>query len=178
MISFDVTALAGELIMGSEHGFSVKETLTVRMIEAAVDILNEPRRRDAVLDNLTDIMEMHYDLQTPDLTMERFADHIRVQMKNHGWDSRLKVKLSFKKFGNNFHRAIIEMDLDATFASNNDRRKKPRLKADVTELVSDNPSQESINEFLDRTDKRPVRKPPLLSDRFGRTVNDPSGRGW
>lgn len=178
MISFDVTALAGELIMGSDQLFSVKETLTVRMIEAAVDILNEPGRRDSILDSLSWVMEDSYALQTPDLTMERYVSHIAKQMKAHGWDERLKVKLVFKKLGNNYHRAIVEMDLDATISSNNDRRKKPRLKPDVAEIVSDNPSLESINEFFDRTDKRPSRKSPVLSDRLGRTVNDPTGRGW
>lgn len=181
MIAFNVNDLASMLVTGEKIDKSVREEIVVRMVEAAVDVVNDPRKRDSILGTLNDIMEDSYQLVTPDLTMVEYIQHIQKEQKKHGWDERLQIKMTSKRLGPHFHRITIEMDLDATFRINGDRRKTPRARQPIAEVVSDNPGSDEINELLDAislSQQPPKRRTPVLSDRYARTVNDPTGRGW
>lgn len=178
MISFDVQHLANSLLMETGDTYAVKEEIAIRMVEAAIDIINEPRKQDAILDPLNHIWETHYGLVTPDLVILAVVDDLQKQIRQHNWDTRLVVKPTFKKVSNTFHRATVQMDLDATLARQKTKpKKKAAVRAQVTATtVSDNPSAEDINEFLDVVERRSERRTPLLSDRHPKFIAEPFAR--
>jgi hypothetical protein len=162
-----------------EQPYSVKEAIAERIIEAAVEIINEPRRQDVILDNLSYIYESTYDMVTPDLVILDFVNEIRKRMTAYGWDSRLVLKVSFTKLSNTFNRATVNMDLDATLERSKPAKKVRKVKVEkAIDIVSDNPSPDTINEFLNTVECQSQRRTPLLSDRSPGFVIDPEGRGF
>jgi uncharacterized membrane protein YheB (UPF0754 family) len=163
--------------MEKDDAPAVRESIAVRMLEAVVEMINHPARQDKLLDQLGNVYEEHYDMLTPDLVMLKIRDQLQKETKRRSWDSRLKLKVSFKKISHGFHQAHIEMDLDATLKANV-KPKVTRVKREkVTgETISDNPSPEAINEFLETVERRSIRRTPRLSDRQPTAVREPFER--
>lgn len=179
MIGFDVRSLAINLVMEKyDEPYSVKEAIATRIIEAAVEIINEPKRQDVVLDNLNHIYESQYGMVTPDLVILDHVKNIQQQMKANGWDPRLVLKVSFKKLSNTYNFATIGMDLDATMKRNKQSKVKKVAVTKAIDIVSDNPSPDTINEFFNTVECQSQRRTPLLSDRSPGFVIDPQGRGF
>lgn len=180
MIVFDVRSTALNLVMEKhDEPYSVKEAIAERIIEAAVEIINEPNRQDVILDNLNHIYELQYGMVTPDLVILAKAKEIKQQMTRNGWDPRLVLKVSFNKLSNTFNRATIGMDLDATMLRNKPAKAKKQVKVQkAIDIVSDNPSPDTINEFFNTVECQSRRRTPLLSDRSPGFVIDPEGRGF
>jgi len=156
---------------------AVRESIAVRMLEAVVEMMNHPTRQDRLLDQLGNVYEEHYDMLTPDLVMLQLKESIEKEMKRRSWDPRLKVKIGFKKISHGFHQAHIEMDLDATLQANAKPKVTRTVKAKVTgHTISDNPSPEAINEFLETVERRSIRRTPRLSDRQPTAVREPFER--
>lgn len=178
MISFDVRSLAQGLTMGKEEPFSVRETIIIQMIEAAVAIVNQPHRLNEIVEPLEYAYEFEYEVPAPAGIISRFVAHIQSEMKKHGWDRRLIVKAEFKAIQKSFHRANIVMDLDATILAKGEAIQEAQDKPEVLDVVSDNPDAETINELLKAIDRESQRRTPLLSDRHAKCVRTPTNRNW
>jgi len=172
VISFDVKGLAKDLVMGTKLELAAREELVARMIEVAVEIVNEPHRKREILDPLIEIMLSSYDMIQPDQLMLRYAEHIKERSRELGWDSRLLVKLEFKKIGGNFHRALVNMDFEGTIRKFKPVARPRKQKEKIVDTVSDHPDQDTLNEYLNAVTTRPERRIPLLSDRLGTRIKD------
>jgi uncharacterized membrane protein YheB (UPF0754 family) len=156
---------------------AVRESIAVRMLEAVVEMMNHPTRQERLLDQLGNVYEEHYDMLTPDLVMLQLKERLEKEMKKRSWDPRLKVKVHFKKISHSFHQAHIEMDLDATLQANAKPKAVRNVRVKITgDTISDNPSPEAINEFLETVERRSIRRTPRLSDRQPTAVREPFER--
>jgi hypothetical protein len=170
--------LANSFVMEVDDIPAVRESIAVRMLEAAVEMINHPSRTDSILDQLGAVYEDHYEMLTPDLVIIKVKESLQKEMKRRSWDSRLKVQVKFKKVSHAFHQAYIEMDLDATLrdaAKPKPVRKITRAKL-TADTINDNPCQETLNEFLETVERRSIRRTPQLSDRQPTAVREPFER--
>jgi len=163
--------------MDKDDSPGVRESIAVRMLEAVVEMINHPRREEELLDHLGNVYEEHYDMLTPDLVMVELKQKLQKEMRRRSWDPRLKVKVDFKKISHGFHQAHIEMDLDATLRANAKPKVTRTVRSKVTgDTISENPSPEAINEFLETVERRSIRRTPQLSDRQPTAVREPFER--
>jgi hypothetical protein len=170
--------LANSFVMEVEDIPAVRESIAVRMLEAAVEIINYPSREDSILDQLGRVYEDHYEMLTPDLVIIKVKEALQKEMKRRSWDKRLHVQIRFNKVSHAFHQALIDMDLDATLRAAAKPKPVQRItRAKVTgDTINDNPSQEALNEFLETVERRSLRRTPQLSDRQPTVVREPFER--
>lgn len=179
MSAFDIKAMGRGFIFATEQHISFKETVALRMVETAVEIVNEPHRTEMLLNNMTEAYELEFGIDRVDDQIMGLVNMIRKDMLSKCWDPRTKVKIQERKLSNTYHRAIICMDLDATVKSVNAEARKharKRTSLPITDVVSDNPGAELINELDRVVSRQSKRRTPLLSDRSGKFVRDDKGR--
>ena len=181
MSVFDVKQMARDLIFLGDQHTSAKEVVAERLIEAAVEVINFPKATHSeMFEGLAEVYELEMGLPRVDETVMNLVKQIKADMARLGWDPRLKIKLESKKLSNTFHRITVQMDLDATVLAEAKSVRKVHTRArrpEITDVVSDNPNPELLNEF-DREFSRQLKpRTPLLSDRGGRFVVSDSNRG-
>lgn len=183
MSVFDIKQMAKDLMFLNEQHIGAKEVVAERLIEAAVEIVNFPKAtHSALFEGLAEIYELEMGLPRVDAVVMGIAERIRQDMASNGWDSRMKIKLESKKLSNTFHRITVRMDLDTTVLAEVKSVRRTHVKArrpEITDVVSDNPDAELLNEFDRELSRQLSPRSPLLSDRGGRFINtDKNGNGW
>ena len=179
MIVLDVRNLALNLVLGTDQPFSVKEAIASRIVEAAIEIVNDPTTTNRLLDHLVPIYEGEYRMVSADLVILDQVNLVRKNMRMRGWDNRLMVKGTTRTIGKALHHVRIEMDLDATLNLGADKlTRKPTRPAAMGELVSDNPSSDTINELNDAIDRESRRELTLYPTRSPMFVKDRPRAGW
>ena len=181
MSAFDIKAMGRGYIFATEQHPSFKETVAVRLVETAVEIINNTQQTDALLSNVTHAYEMTFGMDRVDDQVMGLVEMMRKDMSTKGWDPRTKIKLVERKLSNTYHRLVVVMDLEATVKSFNEGvRKQSRKRATpIADVVSDNPGAELINELDRLLCQQSQPRTPLLSDRGGRFVrDDQTGNRW
>jgi hypothetical protein len=183
MSVFDVKQMAKDLVFLNDQHISAKEVVAERLIEAAVEVVNFPKSRHLELfEGLAEVYELEMGLPCADGIVMELVERIKRDMAASGWDPRMKVKLESKKLSNTFHRITVRMDLDATVQAEVSAVRRTHTKArrpEITDVVSDNPGAELLNEFDRELSRQLKPRTPLLSDRGGRFINsDKNGRKW
>lgn len=182
MSVFDIKQIAKELAFPHDEHFSAKEVVAERFIETAVEMINQPWRETALLDIMTDAYEVGYGMIMVDAHILQFVETIKLGMKRNGWDPRMRIKLTRKKFGRNFYQMHVVMDLDATLQEAVEEDSAYRLSLieaeKINDVVSDHPDPDQLNEF-DRTVRREsTSRTPLLSDRDSLFVTGNTDGNW
>lgn len=182
MSIFDIKQIARELAFPHDEHFSAKEVVAERFIETAVDMINNPSRETALLDIMTEAYEVGYGMIMVDAHILQYVNTIKLDMKRKGWDPRVKIKLAGKKIGRNFYQMQVVMDLDTTLQEAVEDDSAYRLSLieaeKISEVVSDNPDADQLNEF-DRTIRgESASRTPLLSDRDSLFVTGDSLGNW
>jgi hypothetical protein len=180
---FDIKVMGNELFFPEEQHRSFRETVALRLVETAVDIINEPNLTEQLLLPMIDIYELEMGMNRVDDRVMGIVERIRQDMRNAGWDPRMKIRLEERKLSNTYHRAIVCMDLDATVKAvvQTTQQKKTRKvrETKIADVVSDNPGVELINELDRVVSRQSQRRTPLLSDRNAQFVrDDKDGNRW
>lgn len=174
MSVFDIKQMAKDLMFLEKQHVGAKEVVAERLIEAAVEVINFPKSSHMELfEGLAEVYELEMGLPRVDAIVMNLVTQIRNDMAAQGWDPRVKVKLSTKKLSNTFHRVTICMDLDATILAEVKSVRRTHVKArrpEITDVVSENPDSELLNEFDREFSRQSQRRTPLLSDRDSRFV--------
>jgi len=183
MSVFDIKAMAKGMLFPVEQHPSFAETVALRMVETAVEIINTPERTEELLNGMTDAYELEIGMSRVDDQIVGIVKSIRQQMHRQGWDPRMKIRLDERRLSNTYHHARVSMDLDATVRSSLDGIQKKSRKAQsntsIAEVVSDNPGAELINELDRELSRQSQHRTPLLSDRDSKFVrDDKNGNGW
>lgn len=178
MIIYDVRELARNLVMPNSAVQEVREHLVRTMLCGAVEIFNDPHREHTVIAELEESFENDYDVLGSDAMVTSMVKELHSQAKACGWDSRTKAKIEYRAIGKGVTQAMVVMDLDETLARMLDAGSiKPPLEH-VTDIVSDNPDMEVINELNRLHSNETERRTPLLSDRSPTFVQEPERAGW
>ena len=183
MSVFDVKQMARDLMFLDAQHAGAKEVVAERLIEAAVEVVNFPKStHSALFEGLAEVYELGMGLPRVDSIVMNIVERIRQDMNRNGWDPRMKIKLESKKLSSTFHRVTICMDLDATVLAEVKTVRRTHVKArrpEITDVVSDNPGSELLNEFDRELSRQLAPRTPLLSDRGGRFIeSDKNGNGW
>lgn len=169
MSVFDIKQMGRNLIFLKDQHASAKEVVAERLIEAAVEVINFPKSsHTALFEGLAEIYELEMGLPRVDETVMNLVEEIKSDMARLGWDPRVKIKLETKKLSNTFHRVTVQMDLDATILAEAKSVRRTHNKArrpEITDVVSDNPDAELLNEFDRELSRQLKHRTPLLSDR-------------
>lgn len=175
MSVFDIKQMARDLLCLKAHHPSAKEVMVERLIEAAVEVVNFPGSHHAELfEGLAEVYELDMGIPRVDAMVTDLADRIRADADSKGWDPRIKVMVRTKKLSNTFHRATICMDLDSTILAEAEHVHTIHAEArrpEITDVVSDNPGAELLDEFDREFSRQSEHRTPLLSDRDSRFVN-------
>jgi len=178
MISFDVKDLARNLMIPNMKEVSVREHLVCELIRGAVEIFNDPHLENDVIVQLEEVLENDYEVMgAADMVLNMVAE-MRQRAKGAGWDKRTIAQLEYKQIGKAFHHINIKMDLDETIArilAQNTIEPDPEH---VTDMVSDHPDMDAINELSKLHTRETTRRTPLLSDRLATCVRDDAKAGW
>ena len=176
MVICDVRDAALNLVMERDEPLDSKLVLVKRMIEAAVEIVNDPSKVDDEIDNLMDSYDGYYGITKPDEIILHYVDVMKKAIKAASWDTRLVVKVKFNEVGNGkaLCHADLFMDLDTTaeklgwVAAPEDEDSKEA----ITEIVSDNPSAEQLHALSRSVSREGKQRTPVLSDRSPRFVRE------
>lgn len=173
MIIFDVKDLARNFLMPTNEPQSVREYLALEVLRYSVELFNDPHRLHNLLGDAEEIFENDYDVMGVAEIIVRHWRHIQKVTRSYGWDVRTKAQLEFKRIGNGFHHARVVMDLEETMARMLDAAhlNHPQ-EAHVTDIVSDNPSSDVINELSTVRNGETRRRVPVLSDRHPTFVRE------
>lgn len=178
MISYDVGEMARNILMPSDTVQEVREQLVRQLVCAAVEIFNDPHRENSVIVELEDVLENDYEVVGAGKLVLGMVAEIRQRALTSGWDSRTKAKIEYKHLGRAFNRALVVMDLDETVARMLADGCLEPAKEHVTDIVSDHPDLETLNELNTLQVKQTRRGIPLLSDRAATFVREPETVGW
>ena len=183
MSVFDIKQMGKDLMFLNDQHASAKEVVAERLIEAAVEVVNFPQaQHSALFEGLAEVYELEMGLPRVDAIVMGIVTRIRQDMNQNGWDPRMKIKLESKKLSSTFHRITVKMDLDATVLAEVKTVRRTHVKArrpEITDVVSDNPGAELLNEFDRELSRQLKPRTPILSDRGGRFVEtDKNGNGW
>lgn len=182
MSIFDVKRMARELAFPHDEHLSAREVVAERFIETAVEMVNDPFREAALLDNMTDAYEIGYGMIMVDQHLFQLVDQIKTHMKRAGWDPRIRIKAVSKKVGRTFHQMSIQMDLDSTLQIALEEDSAWRLsleeKERINDVVSDNPDMDQINEFDRAVCRESASQPKVRPSRTSRFVTDDPDGGW
>lgn len=142
-------------------------------LEAAVNIYNDSKIRDQITGEIVKFGEVHYNIVMPDLVLDNYLEQIQTGIEQANWDKRVKARIEYTTFGKTVYLASIKMDLESTFKQLNWETQNDipehENKLDVSDIVEDNPSMETINELIDRDASRSesrVNIPPYRTSRF------------
>lgn len=179
MITFDVRELSRNFLMPGADTQEVREHLVRMLLCGAVEIFNDPHLEQATIGDIEEVLENDYEVLGSEAIIRDMLKGIRAQAKASGWDPRTKAKIEYKILGKTFNRATVVMDLDETVARIVTAA-QPTGDQDehVTDIVSDNPGMDVINELNQRSARETRRHTPLLSDRSPAFVQEPEVRGW
>lgn len=178
MISFDVKELARNMMFPNMKEVNVREHLVCELIRGAVEIFNDPHRENAVITELQEVLENDYEVMGSEETIFKMIGALHQAAKTAGWDPRTIAKLEYKEIGKAFHQVRVMMDLDETFARMLAKNTIQPDKEHVTDMVSDHPDMDSINELNTLHTRETLRRTPLLSDRLATFVREDEGAGW
>ncbi|MNM27099.1 hypothetical protein D3C81_375830 [compost metagenome] len=175
MIIFDVKELGRSFLMPFGEPQGVREHLALEVLRYSVDIFNDPHLMQNCLGDAEEVFEGDYDVMGVAELIVRHYRHILKITRSYGWDPRTKAKLEFKRFGKGFHQARVMMDLEETTARMlSEARLDLPAETHVTDIVSDNPSSDVINELSTVRNGETRRRVPVLSDRHPTFVRDDS----
>lgn len=175
MIIFDVKELARSFLMPSGEPQGVREHLALEVLRYSVGIFNDPHLLQHYLGDAEEVFEIDYDVMGVAEIIIRHYRHITKITRSYGWDPRTKAKLEFKRIGKGFHHARVVMDLEETTARMlNEAHLDRPVETHVTDIVSDNPSTDVINELSIVRNGETRRRVPVLSDRHPTFVRDDS----
>lgn len=174
MSAFDIKKMARELYVPNAVHVSAKEVIAERLIETAVEIINDPSRSGELLDSMTDYYELDMGMNRVDDSVMHLVSQIKQDNLRSGWDPRVKLKLETKKLSNTFHRVTVAMDLDATIEAMTTKKKQGRAKrvTKITDVIEDNPGADLLNEFDRELSSQSESQAKLLPNRSPRFVDD------
>lgn len=175
MIGFDITSLSATLLSTKPLEKGEQLVLIERMIETAVYAINNPFNHDSNIDRLVETLELEFGVINPAAQICEFREHIEREMAKHCWDPRLKIKMDIKRIGKVSCKAVISIDLEETVMS---FIETPEPKEVISEIISDHPTLEQLDELIPTRKKRPARSVKVLPDLKSRFVVDPEGRNW
>lgn len=178
MIIYDVKELARNLVMSNSEGPEVREHLVRTMLCGALEIFNDPHRENTVITELQDVLENDYEVLGSEEIVLSVVTELRNRAKTCGWDPRTKAKIDYRAIGKGVIQAMVVMDLDETLARILDSGAIESSLEHVTDIVSDHPDMEVLNELNRLHSNETERRTPLLSDRSPAFVQEPERPGW
>lgn len=181
MSAFDIKKMAQGLYVPNAVHVSAKEVIAERLIETAVEIINDPSRSGELLDSMTDYYELDMGMNRVDDSVMQLVTQIKQDNQRAGWDPRVKLKIETKKLSNTFHRLTIAMDLDATIEAMTakPKRARPRRTTKITDVIEDNPGADLLNEFDRELSSQSESQAKLLPNRYPRFIDSVKNRdGW
>lgn len=178
MISFDVKELARNMLIPHVSEPNVREHLVCELLRGALEIFNDPHRENAVIIELEEVLENDYEVMGTEDIVTKILATLRRASKGAGWDGRTIAKLEYKQIGKAFHQAKFVMDLDETVARVLEANAIKPDKEHVTDMVSDHPDMDAINELNTLHSRETSRRIPVLSDRFATVVREDEESGW
>ena len=178
MVIFDVKDMArGLLTLPNEH-LVLREKVAAHLITVASEIFNHPHREMSLVDDLIDHYEFEQGVFGLDVVVMETVAKMKQAAQRAGWDRRMKGKVEFKEVGRGFYQARFVMDLDETMAWMFHKEESSEPDVNVTDIVSDNPGADLINELNKLHTRETRRRVPALSDRLATTVREPEEPGW
>ena len=177
MSVFDIKQMAQGLYIPEEKFPHAREVIARRLVEVAVEFVNDPEEGQAAVDHLIGVYEIDYGMNQVERQIGDVITMIRGEMKKWHWDPRIKVKLEDRSIGRNHVQLKVSMDLDATLQGMINGLEVIEEREHVEDAVDDNPGSELLNALDGHVSKRPERRIPLLSDRHAKPVKDSSRRG-
>lgn len=178
MISFDVKDLARNLMIPNMKEVNVREHLVCELIRGAVEIFNDPHLENEVITRLEEVLENDYEVMGTEKLVLGMVKEMRRNAKSAGWDKRSVAQLEYKLVGKAFHRITVKMDLDETVARILAKNTIVQDPEHVTDMVSDHPDMDQLNELSKLHTRETTRRTPLLSDRLATCVRDDEKAGW
>jgi hypothetical protein len=183
MSVFDVKQMARDLVFVGDHHVSAREVVAERLIEAAVQVINFPKAPlSELFEGMAEVYELDMGLPCVDQMVMMVVAQIKQGMVKDGWDPRMRIKMEQKKLSSTYNRITIQMDLDATIQAEVKKVRKVHTRArrqEITDVVSENPDPELINEFDRKLSAESQPRTPLLSDRSpGFIKEDKGGCKW
>lgn len=177
MSVFDIKQMAQGLYIPEEKFPHAREVIARRMVEVAVEFINDPEKGQESVDHLVGVYEIDYGMNQVERQISDVICMVQAETKKWHWDPRIKVKLEDRSIGRHHVQLKVSMDLEATLQSMINGVEVIEEREHVEDAVLDNPGSELLNALDGFVSKRSERRVPLLSDRYARTVKDSSRRG-
>lgn len=144
MIGFNIKQLADCIVSAKKLEKSVKVVVAERLVDAAVEIYNNPHFKDKHMIALNRTLIDEYGVTNPPGILADYIAHLADEIRKHCWDKRIRIVLCKE----NADLWIVKMDLDSTFI---DFQPEAENAEQVIMAVADTPSLDQINELLEKT---------------------------